>query len=142
MKGFYRGLIPTLILVSNPAIQFMVYERMKVMLTTWRASGKMNSLDVFVLGAIAKLSASLATFPYLLVKSRLQAKGTTGVAKYAGFVDAVVTIMKHDGPLGFYRGIHTKLLQTVLGAAFMFWVKDNLVSYTLAFIRLLYFRKM
>jgi hypothetical protein len=29
VKGFYKGIIPSLILVSNPAVQFMVFERLK-----------------------------------------------------------------------------------------------------------------
>ena len=33
-----------------------------------------SATDAFVLGAIAKLVATLVTFPYLLVKSRLQVR--------------------------------------------------------------------
>jgi solute carrier family 25 (peroxisomal adenine nucleotide transporter), member 17 len=29
VKGFYKGIVPSLILVSNPAVQFMVFERLK-----------------------------------------------------------------------------------------------------------------
>lgn len=101
VKGFYKGLIPSLILVSNPAVQFMVYERLKPVLmrrlgrkrlvwTRKKALGldreeekkvlikfasyshSQSATDAFLLGAIAKLVATFVTFPYLLVKSRLQ----------------------------------------------------------------------
>jgi len=139
LKGFYKGVVPSLILVSNPAVQYMVYERLKSIAVRGRASSnkKLTALDVFFLGAISKLVAVLVTFPYLLVKSRLQAKGTEGVVKYAGFSDAVASILKSDGVLGFYKGIHSKIVQTVLGAAFMFWAKEKIVVYTLSLIVLL-----
>lgn len=142
VKGFYKGLIPSLILVSNPAVQYMVYEQVarfvsKLKIKRSGGNGKLTSLDVFLVGAVAKLVATLVTFPYLLVKSRLQAKGTEGVVKYAGFVDAVTRIFAQDGFFGFYKGISSKLVQTVLGAAFMFWVKEGVVVYTLLCIRAL-----
>jgi len=143
LTGFYKGLIPSLILVSNPAVQYMVYEQVRSIAVRLRknSNSKLSALDVFILGAIAKLAATMVTFPYLLVKSRLQAKGTEGVVKYSGFVDAVKSIYDQDGPLGFYKGIHSKLVQTVLGAAFMFWVKEGVVVYTLRLIRALKSKK-
>jgi len=137
VKGFYKGLIPSLILVSNPAVQFMVFERLKSILMSRGNRKRLSATDAFLLGAVAKLVATLVTFPYLLVKSRLQAKGTQGVVKYAGFTDAVTKIFTSEGVVGFYKGINTKLVQTVLGAAFMFWVKEKVVVYTMFVIILL-----
>lgn len=137
IKGFYKGIVPSLILVSNPAVQFMVFERLKSILMSRGNRKRLSATDAFLLGALAKLVATLVTFPYLLVKSRLQAKGTQGVVKYAGFTDAVTKIFKADGILGFYKGITSKLVQTVLGAAFMFWVKERVVVYTMFVIILL-----
>lgn len=137
LKGFYKGLIPSLILVSNPAVQFMVFERLKPRLMAYLQRKRLSAMDAFLLGAVAKLVATLVTFPYLLVKSRLQAKGTQGVVKYAGFIDAVTKIYGTDGIVGFYKGITTKLVQTVLGAAFMFWTKEKVTVYTMFFMILL-----
>ena len=33
--------------------------------------------------------------------------------------------------MGFYKGITSKIVQTVLGAAFMFWTKEKVVVYTM-----------
>lgn len=137
LKGFYKGIIPSLILVSNPAVQFMVFERVKSILMNRGNRKRLSATDAFLVGAIAKLVATFVTFPYLLVKSRLQAKGTQGVVKYAGFVDAITKIYGAEGPLGFYKGITSKLVQTVLGAAFMFWAKEKVTVYTMLCIILL-----
>lgn len=73
LSGFYRGLIPTLIMVCNPAISFMFYE---VLVSFGGKSSKggvksVSPLKAFVFGAIAKLGATLITYPLLLVKQRL-----------------------------------------------------------------------
>lgn len=36
IKGFYKGLVPSLILVSNPAVQYMVYEQVKGIAVKYR----------------------------------------------------------------------------------------------------------
>eukprot|EP01133_Synstelium_polycarpum_P019809 gene19809-23729_t len=84
--GLYNGLVPALIL---------------------------GSLEIFVLGAIAKLIAE---------------------SPYKGTLDAIVKIFKNDGFLGFFKGMPSKMVQTVLGAAFMFLVKERIVTYTVAIL--------
>ncbi|XP_057525226.1 peroxisomal nicotinamide adenine dinucleotide carrier isoform X2 [Amaranthus tricolor] len=75
--GFWKGVIPTLIMVSNPSIQFMLYETLLKKLRKRRAlnknSGKgVTALEVFLLGALAKLGATVVTYPLLVVKKCLK----------------------------------------------------------------------
>ena len=47
--GFWRGVIPALALVSNPIIQYTVFERLKSM---WeKKRGELTSFHFFILGA-------------------------------------------------------------------------------------------
>ena len=75
--GFYRGLVPSLILVSNPAIQFVVYEQLVSLYTKAANKGivsvagegpakavRLSSLQYFLLGAFAKAVATVASYPY------------------------------------------------------------------------------
>ncbi|XP_068648561.1 peroxisomal nicotinamide adenine dinucleotide carrier-like isoform X2 [Aristolochia californica] len=81
VAGFWKGIIPTLIMVCNPSIQFMIYESSLKHLRAKRAlkkNGNATSLEVFLLGALAKLGATVSTYPLLVVKSRLQAKQEIG----------------------------------------------------------------
>ncbi|GAM26282.1 hypothetical protein SAMD00019534_094570 [Acytostelium subglobosum LB1] len=129
VKGLYNGLIPALILVSNPSVQYVSYEKLK---SLWKREGhrnKLTSVEIFMLGALAKLIAGVVTYPYLLVKSRLQATASSE-SPYKGTWDAIVKIFKADGFLGFFKGMPSKMVQTVLGAAFMFLVKEKIVYYT------------
>ncbi|ERN09708.1 hypothetical protein AMTRI_Chr08g159960 [Amborella trichopoda] len=133
--GFWKGVVPTLIMVSNPSIQFMLYETLLKQLKKKRALNKDNdgvsALEIFLLGAIAKLGATVLTYPLLVVKSRLQAKQVKGGDKmqnYAGTFDAIVKMIHCEGVAGFYKGMSTKIVQSVLAAAVLFMVKEELVN--------------
>ncbi|CDP14058.1 unnamed protein product [Coffea canephora] len=136
--GFWRGVFPTLIMVSNPSIQFMLYETLLKKLKKRRASSKKGSndvsaLEVFLLGAVAKLGATVVTYPLLVVKSRLQAKQVASGDKrhhYRGTLDAFIKMIRYEGFYGFYKGMGTKIVQSVLAAAVLFMVKEELVRGT------------
>uniref|UniRef100_A0A2K5CK33 Solute carrier family 25 member 17 n=1 Tax=Aotus nancymaae TaxID=37293 RepID=A0A2K5CK33_AOTNA len=56
-----NGTFSSLLLVFNPAIQFMFYEVFKwQLLKKWM---KLSSLDVFIIGAVATAIASTGTYP-------------------------------------------------------------------------------
>ncbi|KAF5203915.1 Peroxisomal nicotinamide adenine dinucleotide carrier [Thalictrum thalictroides] len=134
--GFWKGVFPTLIMVSNPSIQFMLYETLLKKLKARRAlSVKGNSgvtaLEVFLLGAVAKLGATVVTYPLLVVKSRLQARQVTDGDKklqYKGTLDAILKMIRYEGFYGFYKGMSTKIVQSVLAAAVLFMIKEELVK--------------
>ncbi|XP_073012361.1 peroxisomal nicotinamide adenine dinucleotide carrier-like [Typha latifolia] len=136
IKGFWKGLIPTLIMVCNPSIQFMIYETSIKHLQTKRLAIKsgiknLTALEVFLLGAVAKLGATISTYPLLVVKSRLQAKQEIGrnvMLRYTGTLDAIVKMIRYEGLYGFYKGMGTKIVQSVFAASVLFMVKEELVK--------------
>lgn len=134
--GFWKGVLPTLIMVSNPSIQFMLYETLLKKLKERRSSyknytGGVTAIEIFLLGALAKLGATVVTYPLLVVKARLQAKQATGIDKrhhYEGTIDAILKMVRYEGLSGFYKGMSTKIVQSVLAAAILFMVKEELVK--------------
>ena len=62
MAGFYKGIIPALVLVINPVIQFTVFERLKVVMDKKMV---LNGFHFFILGAVSKLIATGLTYPYM-----------------------------------------------------------------------------
>ncbi|RDX76640.1 Peroxisomal nicotinamide adenine dinucleotide carrier [Mucuna pruriens] len=133
--GFWKGVLPTLIMVSNPSIQFMLYEAMLTKLRKRRAwsmssSNGVTALEIFFLGALAKLGATVVTYPLLVVKARLQARqDKTGDRRrhYKGTWDAIIKMIRYEGFEGFYKGMGTKIVQSVLAAAVLFMMKEELV---------------
>ena len=76
-EGFfalYRGLGPSLVLVSNGALQFMCYEELKKVAIKWIARGNEDSLNpahFFIMGGMAKIFSATITYPFALTRSRL-----------------------------------------------------------------------
>ncbi|KAF3446970.1 hypothetical protein FNV43_RR12150 [Rhamnella rubrinervis] len=136
ITGFWKGIIPTLIMVCNPSIQFMIYESSLKHLRAKRAANKqglknITALEVFLLGALAKLGATVSTYPLLVVKSRLQAKQEIGgnvSLRYSGTFDAIIKMIRYEGLPGFYMGMNTKIVQSVFAASVLFVVKEELVK--------------
>ena len=54
-----------------------------------------------------------------MVKSRLQA-GQAHAQRYKSALDGVLTILKEEGVEGLYKGVGSKLTQSVLTAAILF----------------------
>jgi len=134
--GFWKGVIPALIMVSNPAIQFMLYETLLKKLKKRRASNLkgadgLTALEIFLLGAVAKLGATVVTYPLLVVKARLQAKQMINDDKrhrYKGTFDAFTKLVQYEGLTGMYKGMGTKIVQSVFASALLFMIKEELVK--------------
>lgn len=140
LNGFFRGLGPALVLVINPVLQYTVFEQLKNFLIKrrtlkLRAGGSGNAVailsdrDFFVLGALSKLVATGSTYPYIVLKSRLQA-GQARAEQYKSSLDGLATILKEEGIQGLYKGVGSKLLQSVLTAAILFAVQKRIYEFT------------
>lgn len=121
-KGLWSGTLPSLLLVSNPAIQFMVYESLKRHLAS---QGSFDTFSAFLVGAVAKAVATTLTYPLQLVQSRLRA----GTSLKPLFRDI------KSKPQVAFRGLEAKLLQTVMTAALMFIIYEKLVRLVLTIMR-------
>ncbi|GIL85051.1 hypothetical protein Vretimale_9925 [Volvox reticuliferus] len=146
ISGFWKGVLPGLVMVANPTLQYILYEWLTAKLLqlrrgyrgTSRAQGKPGSSprlgtgDVFVLTALAKLGATLVTYPMLLIKSRLQAinSSTAHEARYSGVLDAMVAILRREGLAAFFKGMRLKMFQTVLAAALLMAIKEQVFQST------------
>lgn len=130
----WNGTLPSLILVLNPAVQFMLYEAMKRKAA--QGGGKIRSAEIFLIGAIAKAIAATATYPLQTVQAILrfgQYKGD-GKGGVTGSLSNIFSLLmdriRRNGVLGLYKGLEAKLLQTVLTAALMFVVYEKITAAT------------
>jgi adenine nucleotide transporter 17 len=131
LVGLWRGLVPSLVMVLNPTIQFVLYERLVARLLTLRGGGKgskktLGAGDVFLLTAVAKLGSTLVTYPLLLIKSRLQAASKSDtVTQYTGVTHALRMILREEGFQGLFKGLRMKIVQTILTAALLMTLKEK-----------------
>ncbi|KAL0077532.1 mitochondrial carrier domain-containing protein [Phycomyces blakesleeanus] len=125
VAGLYAGVKAALILVINPIIQYTVFEQLKNKVSKSRA---LSNFDFFLLGAISKLCATGITYPYLVIKSRMQsAQGDD--EKYPSIWEGFKKIIATEGVKGLYKGISSKIVQSVLTAAFLFMAKEILFDW-------------
>ncbi|KNE71002.1 hypothetical protein AMAG_15262 [Allomyces macrogynus ATCC 38327] len=127
LRGLYRGLTPALFGVSHGAIQFMVYEDLKRHASHYSsthdgASWLLGPTFEYIFNAVtSKVVASVATYPYQLVKTRLQ----SGAARYGGVVDVVRQTWKGEGLVGFYKGLGANVLRVMPGTCVTFVVYET-----------------
>ncbi|RYO99279.1 hypothetical protein DL764_006849 [Monosporascus ibericus] len=115
-RGFYRGLGISLFGVTHGAVQFAVYDPLKKMYFRRRkrlrtsdqaeahAQQKLGNEATLIMSSISKLVAGAVTYPYQVIRSRLQnydaeerfGRGIQGVARRT---------WQEEGWRGFYRGI-------------------------------------
>lgn len=134
LSGFYRGLVPSLFGVSHGALQFMAYERLK----RYRGLGgygggesssgsaekrELSNTDYLLLSALAKIFAGASTYPYQVVRARLQMYEAG--ATYTGVRDVVRQVWKREGPWGFYKGLGPNIVRVLPSTCVTFLVYEN-----------------
>jgi len=125
-QALFSGVVPALVLVINPILQYTIFEQLKNSLEKKR---RITPTIAFLLGALGKLFATSITYPYITVKSRMHVAGRDGGKE--NMVHAMKRIAREEGYVGFYKGIGPKVSQSVLTAAFLFAFKDLLYEQTI-----------
>jgi len=128
VSALFRGLVPSLILVSNPSIQHTLYEQLSQRLKRrlGRQGLEVTAFHQFILGAVAKAIATFVTYPYQVVKSRQQVSLKGEDDRTSSQV--VAQMLRDEGIYSFYQGITAKLSQTVLNAAFLFVAYEKILA--------------
>ncbi|OQR66173.1 peroxisomal membrane protein PMP34-like [Tropilaelaps mercedesae] len=128
-SALWSSALPSIILVSNPSIQFMVYEALK---RRCEALGiTLSAGTAFSIGAISKCIATVLTYPLQLVQSKMRYNND----KRSMFA-VMVYIVRNFGAAGLFKGLESKLLQTVLTAALMFMAYEKISSLVFKLMRL------
>lgn len=120
-KALFAGVVPALVLVINPILQYTLFEQMK---NTVERKRRITPTVAFFLGAIGKLFATSITYPYITVKSQMHV--AKAGEKKEGVFEAINRVVKEEGYAGLYKGIGPKVTQSVLTAALLFAFKDVL----------------
>lgn len=88
-----------------------------------------SSLQPLVLGATAKLIASVSTYPHEVLRTRMREAANSGPnPRYRGLVHAVREIVRAEGMRGLYGGLLVHQLRTVPNAAILFFVVELVVG--------------
>jgi len=133
VAGLWLGIKPGLVLTVNPAITYGVFERIKSILLLAQekaaaaaatpSNGKLTPGMNFLVGAMSKTLATVVTYPYIMAKVRIQARGSDTQAakeeglpapphhayhhgensKHPGALDLLRAVHKREGIVGWYQ---------------------------------------
>lgn len=137
IRGLYRGMVPALFGTSHGAIQFMAYEEMKKARNDLRKragdspahelDARLSTTEYLVMAASSKVTATVATYPYQVLRSRLQDRQTRDT--YKGVWDCMKKIYAAEGGVGFYKGLAPNIIRVLPGTCITFLVYENLSQY-------------
>ena len=100
-EHLWAGTVASLILVSNPAIKFTVYEYLKrIFLPTDQS--QLSPLKAFLIGALGSAIATLITYPVQVVQTKSRHGGTG----YSGLYDFLTLSYPCSGKTLLPRGGH------------------------------------
>ncbi|KAJ5476014.1 hypothetical protein N7475_001743, partial [Penicillium sp. IBT 31633x] len=139
IPGFYRGLVPALFGVSHGALQFMAYEQLKIFRSqSMKSSGfldqghtgaeqALGNVDFFAISSLSKVFAGSVTYPYQVIRSRLQTYEAHLL--YRGAKDVFSQIWAQEGVAGFYKGLGPNLFRVLPSTWMTFLVYENTKLY-------------
>ncbi|KAL9108938.1 MAG: hypothetical protein Q9227_006334 [Pyrenula ochraceoflavens] len=146
--GYFRGLLPALVGVSNSAVYFVAYEKLKSLrirqkfnhttnitspgrATPASGSNPLTNTDYLGISGLSKILAGTLTYPHQVVRARLQAyqhdpKSSTGSSNaYRGVTEVIRRIWQHEGLTGYYKGLGPNLFRVVPSTCVTFLVYEN-----------------
>ncbi|KAK6170729.1 hypothetical protein SNE40_019045 [Patella caerulea] len=128
-RSLWNGTMPSIVLASNPAIQFMVYETLKRYFQRIFKTAELSGVLYFIMGAIAKAVSTVITYPLQVLQSRMRA-GFSKEEESKSMLGNILHLISTRGIPALYKGMEAKLLQTVLTAALMFLTYEKIAAFT------------
>lgn len=141
----FDGLGISLLLTSNPAIQYTVFDQLKQRLLDGKlkksGSGSspesLSAFSAFLLGAISKSIATVLTYPAIRCKVMIQAADLSDEETKENkkkprktILSVLEAIWKREGVSGFFKGLHAQILKTVLSSALLLMIKEKIAATT------------
>jgi adenine nucleotide transporter 17 len=99
-QALFAGVVPALVLVINPILQYTIFEQLRNILEKKR---RITPTVAFMLGALGKLFATSITYPYITVKSRMHVAGQHGGKD--NMASAMRKVINEEGYAGLYKGM-------------------------------------
>lgn len=145
----FAGVLPALVLVINPIIQYTIFEQIKNAIVAKNGKKSFTAVNAFFIGALGKLIATSLTYPYITLKSRMHVKKKKLSKEVSdeeeiklSMIQEIKKIIRDEGLEGLYGGLTVKLIQSISTAAFLFYFKEELLTGSVKLVQIFKLLKM
>ncbi|EYC11380.1 hypothetical protein Y032_0050g1887 [Ancylostoma ceylanicum] len=128
VRGLYRGFLPGLVGTTQQSLYLTIYTRLKA----WRCQrcglardSQLSSLEYLVFSGLSKCIATTLTFPYQLVRTRMQDHNIPSGGAWRTIADT----LKLEGIRGLYKGCLMANIRQVPAAIVTFVTYENVRSF-------------
>jgi solute carrier family 25 (mitochondrial folate transporter), member 32 len=129
IRGFWRGMTANLLGLAHVAIQFPLYEHLKLNLKGNKPHE--SAVDLLLASSASKIAASLVSYPHEVIRSRMM---DSRRSRPATFTDTCRVIYRNEGFRGFYAGLPVSVLRVIPNTCvtfvtyelFLRWTKQQL----------------
>merc|ERR1711997_713685 len=125
LPGLYKGFVPGIWGVSHGAIQFMIYEELKSSYCYYKSQPidtQLGTIEYLTGAAISKLIAAVTTYPYQVVRARLQDQQSN----YSGALNCVRQTFRYEGMSGLYKGLVPYLVHVMPNICIVFLIYEHM----------------
>jgi solute carrier family 25 folate transporter 32 len=134
---FWRGMSANLMGLSHVAVQFPAYEHLKSLARDRRRRlgenhGRETALDLLLASGVAKMGASLLTYPHEVLRSRMMDSRSSIAPTLRG---TAMKIYQREGIRGFYTGLPITLIRVVPNCCITFLSYELLLRWSQEQIR-------
>jgi len=124
--GFYKGISASYFGISESAMYFVIYEKLKQISTKQNKDcANLTILTYFTSAGFSKTLASCLFYPHEVARTRLRLEGN----KYTGFFQTLRLVVHEEGVKGIYKGMGTHLLRQIPNTAIVMTTYELLTNY-------------
>lgn len=137
-RTLWKGLVPSLLLCSNPAITFTIFDVIKgrVLQQRTHANGKarpLNMTEAFLIGLLAKFVSTVVTYPLIRAKVTLMVSLDSDDEESSSNSSLWACLSREfqrGGVSGLYKGCNLQLLHTLLKSALLMTLRERVEGTT------------
>lgn len=124
IKGFFKGLGPSLILIINPIINFTIYDVLEKIIKSKHPGKGIKNTEIAFISFFAKFITTVLTYPittYKTIKMSSFTSSSEDLSRGLNFFD----ILKKHGILSLYRGFLSKIIGSEINNVILMLTYEN-----------------
>ncbi|KAJ5073268.1 substrate carrier family protein a [Anaeramoeba ignava] len=127
--GLFGGIIPSVVgVIPYEGGQFFAYGAIK---SFWEGPEKrqLSVIENLLVGSLAGAFGQTISYPFDVIRKRLQIQRKSGKQEYSGMIDCAVKIVKDEGFTGLYKGNVPNLIKVLPYAALTFTTYEQVKKF-------------